>query len=200
MSTRDARRFGRGKAIAYLGFAFGFILSVLANELHALSHHSSHDIPWSGMVLALVWPTIVALGVEILVQVRWPAGTFRQVVFVGTGAATLGCFFISYSDIHALMVSTGTYGGVECWVGPAVLDLIMSISALGVLVESGHRIAVVEADADAKRAHKVPLAKNAHAVGIVARGVGKGLSIDDIAKKAGYRPETVQKYLAAQAA
>src|SRR5262245_58888909 len=74
----------RGRGWAYTGAIIGGLISLAANVAHSFVAPTGAAAGWApqpgAVVGSMVWPILLFVGVEILVNSRWPKG-FWYVVF-----------------------------------------------------------------------------------------------------------------------
>ncbi|MEC3957545.1 helix-turn-helix domain-containing protein [Nocardia sp. CDC153] len=137
---RRLPRFTGGKAVAWLGFGFGALLSVLANWLYTWLPHASHATAETPSVAAqigsAVWPLVLMLSVEVLLRVRWLPGIWwRLARYFGIGTVAFGSAIISYGHVYHVLLSWG-YDSVGAHVGPLAIDGFIVICGFALLSES----------------------------------------------------------------
>lgn len=137
---------GAGQLIAWCAFAFGSVISILANVMDARIPKPPDGVDpatwvvpenWSAPIEAqlgaAVWPIALLLSVEVLSRVKWAPGLMWQFArFGGVGTVGLGSAVISYGHIHGVLVAWG-YTAVGAGVGPLVVDGLMIISGFALL-------------------------------------------------------------------
>jgi hypothetical protein len=138
--TVSGRRAVRGRLVALAGFAFGSIMSIAANVLHAWLPAAQQRSGWSPGVAeqigAAVWPVGLLLSVEVLSRVQWPRGwSWATARFAGTGTVALGSAAISYGHLRDVLLAWH-YNPLAATVGPLVLDGLMVISGFALLAIS----------------------------------------------------------------
>lgn len=134
-----------GKLVAWLGFAFGSIVSIGANVLAARVPPKDAPADWSprldSQVGAAVWPVALLLSVEVLSRIPWPDGRLWKFArYGGVGMVALGSAIISYQHIRDVLVSWG-YPLLSAAVGPLVIDGLMTASGFALLASAGGRLA-----------------------------------------------------------
>lgn len=152
-----------GKAIAWLSFTLGILVSIAGNIGHAASDGMKPG-EWAG---AAFWPLALMLTIEILTRVRWQpekrwtVARFAALILVAMVAAVL-----SYRHLAGLM----TYWGedpLNAYLGPLAVDGLMLIAATALLSISKER-AVVQPEATqvpVSAPEQVPVSDAAPAVG-----------------------------------
>ncbi|MFE3080890.1 helix-turn-helix domain-containing protein [Nocardia tengchongensis] len=139
--TRDVDAADRGgKVVAWAGFIFGSVLSIIMNWLHTWLPAASKPHGWSPGVWpqigSAVWPVTLLLAVEALARVRWRAGlAWLLARYGGVGTVAAGSALISYGHVHDVLQSWN-YGRVGSSVGPLVLDGLMVACGFALLSES----------------------------------------------------------------
>lgn len=132
---------GGARLVAWAGFAFGTVISVAANVLHAWLPTLAHQAPAPGIapqVGAAVWPIALVISVEVLSRVPWrPGFAWLLARYGGAGVVALGAAVISYGHLHGVLAAWG-YGALGAAVGPLVVDGLMTISGFALLAMSGH--------------------------------------------------------------
>jgi len=151
-----------GKAIAWLSFTLGILVSIAGNIGHAASDGMKPG-EWAG---AAFWPLALMLTIEILTRVRWQPGKrwtvarFAALVLVAAVAAVL-----SYRHLAGLM----TYWGedpLNAYLGPLAVDGLMLIAATALLSISKERLVQPEAtQVPVSAPEQVPVSDAAPAVG-----------------------------------
>ncbi|WP_330183845.1 hypothetical protein OHB26_09570 [Nocardia sp. NBC_01503] len=129
-----------GRAVAWLGFGFGAVLSVLANWLYTWLPRDSHATGEHPSVApqlgSAVWPLVLMLSVEVLLRVRWLPGIWWKLArYIGIGTVALGSAVISYGHVYHVLLSWG-YDAVGAHVGPLAIDGFMVICGFALLSES----------------------------------------------------------------
>jgi hypothetical protein len=134
---------GGGKFVAWMGFAFGSIVSVAANVLAAriVPEHAPAD--WQPSIFAqvgaAVWPLALLISVEVLSRVQWRRGALWGFArYGGAGTVALGSAVISYGHIRDVLGSWG-YSPLGAGVGPLVVDGLMVVSGFALLAMAGDR-------------------------------------------------------------
>ncbi|MFE3000738.1 helix-turn-helix domain-containing protein [Nocardia sp. NPDC059246] len=139
--TRDTDATDRGgKVVAWAGFIFGSVLSIVMNWLHTWLPAASKPHGWSPGVWpqigSAVWPVTLLLAVEALSRVRWKVGLAWSLArYGGVGTVAAGSALISYGHVHDVLESW-EYGTVGSAVGPLVLDGLMVACGFALLSES----------------------------------------------------------------
>ncbi|QLY33972.1 helix-turn-helix domain-containing protein [Nocardia huaxiensis] len=129
-----------GKVVAWAGFVFGSVLSILMNWLHTWLPAETMPPGWSPGVWpqigSAVWPVALLLAVEALARVRWRPGlAWALARYGGVGTVAAGSALISYGHVHDVLQSWD-YGALGSAVGPLVLDGLMVASGFALLSES----------------------------------------------------------------
>ncbi|SMD24225.1 DUF2637 domain-containing protein [Lentzea albidocapillata] len=131
-----------GRAVAWIGFVFGSVMSVAANVLHTWLPLADMPAGWTPGVApqigAAVWPIGLLLSVEVLSRVPWPRGwAWSLARYGGAGTVALGSAVISYGHLRDVLLAWD-YGPTGAHVGPLVLDGLMIISGFALLAMSSH--------------------------------------------------------------
>ncbi|MFE3794627.1 helix-turn-helix domain-containing protein [Nocardia tengchongensis] len=129
-----------GKVVAWAGFIFGSVLSIVMNWLHTWLPAASKPHGWSPGVWpqigSAVWPVTLLLAVEVLSRVRWKVGLAWSLArYGGVGTVASGSALISYGHVHDVLESW-EYGAVGSAVGPLVLDGLMVACGFALLSEA----------------------------------------------------------------
>lgn len=132
-----------GRAVAWIGFVFGSVMSVAANVLHTWLPLAAMPAGWTPGIApqigAAVWPIGLLLSVEVLSRVPWPRGwAWSLARYGGAGTVALGSAVISYGHLRDVLLAWG-YGPMGAHVGPLVLDGLMVISGFALLAMSQTR-------------------------------------------------------------
>ncbi|MFF0633497.1 helix-turn-helix domain-containing protein [Nocardia sp. NPDC004151] len=144
--TRDTDATDRGgKVVAWAGFIFGSVLSIVMNWLHTWLPAASKPHGWSPgawpQIGSAVWPVTLLLAVEALSRVRWRPGlAWALARYGGVGTVAAGSALISYGHVHDVLQSW-EYGTVGSAVGPLVLDGLMVACGFALLSESSSPVA-----------------------------------------------------------
>ncbi|MFB7722313.1 helix-turn-helix domain-containing protein [Nocardia sp. NPDC056100] len=156
-----------GKVVAWAGFIFGSVLSIVMNWLHTWLPAATKPHGWSPGVWpqigSAVWPVTLLLAVEALSRVRWRAGlAWALARYGGVGTVAAGSAVISYGHVHDVLQSWD-YGQIGSAVGPLVLDGLMVACGFALLSESSSPRTNARSDAAAKTpivievdAHRAP--------------------------------------------
>lgn len=129
-----------GKVVAWAGFIFGSVLSILMNWLHTWLPAAHNPPGWSPgiwpQIGSAVWPVFLLLSVEALARVRWRRGPLWGLArYGGVGAVAAGSAVISYGHVYAVLESWD-YGTLGASVGPLVLDGLMVTCGFALLAEA----------------------------------------------------------------
>jgi len=132
--------------VAWLGFAFGSVMSVAANVLHTWLPADDAPDGWTPglapQIGSAVWPIGLLLSVEVLSRVRWRAGALWALArYGGAGTVAIGSGVISYGHLREVLLAWG-YGHPGADVGPLVLDGLMVVCGFALLSmtpRDGHR-------------------------------------------------------------
>lgn len=150
------------RALAWLTFAVGIVVSVLGNIGHAASDGMQPG-EWAG---AAFWPTALLLSVEILVRVRWqPQKRWTIARFAGLIVVSIVAAILSYLHLRSLLMFW-QYGEFQATIGPLAVDGLMLIAA-SALLSISHESTVVQpvtAQVLVSAAQQVPVADAAPAV------------------------------------
>jgi hypothetical protein len=115
-----------GRGVAYTGLFVGVGVSVAGNVAHAYVPPSGAPVGWGppgGLVLsAAVWPLVLFLAVEAMLQVPWPRTWYYVVArWGGLSVVAFVAGFISYQHLSDLLTFWGE-DGLTTDVGPIVLN------------------------------------------------------------------------------
>lgn len=126
-----------GRAVAWIGFVFGSIISTAGNVLYTWIPPQGKPETWAptltAQLFAAVWPIALLLSVEVLSRVQWAPGLPWTVArYGGAGTVALGSGVISYGHLSGVLASW-QYGTVGAHVGPLVLDGLMVVSGFALL-------------------------------------------------------------------
>lgn len=129
-----------GKLVAWAGFVFGSVLSIVMNWLHTWLPAATEPPGWSPGVWpqigSAVWPVTLLLAVEALSRVRWRTGVAWSLArYGGVGTVAAGSALISYGHVHDVLDSWD-YGVLGSAVGPLVLDGLMVACGFALLSEA----------------------------------------------------------------
>lgn len=123
------------RALAWLTFVIGIIVSVLGNIGHAASDGMLSG-EWAG---AAFWPLALLLSVEILVRVRWqPEKRWIIARFTGLIVVSVVAAILSYLHLRSLLIFW-EYGWFQGTIGPLAVDGLMLIAASALLSISKER-------------------------------------------------------------
>jgi hypothetical protein len=128
-----------GKAVAWIGFSFGSVVSVAANVLAAWIAPEHAPAGWhpsiAAQVGAAVWPLGLLLAVEVVSRVPRPSTwTGIAALFGGIGVVASGSAVISYGHIRAVLESWA-YSPLGAGVGPLVVDGLMMVCGVAMLAK-----------------------------------------------------------------
>jgi hypothetical protein len=136
------------RLVAWLGFLFGAVVSVLANILQAwippAPPQGGDPIKWAAewapsiaeQAYGAAFPLILLLSVEGVARIPWPRGKgWVAVRVIGGGVVALGSGVISYSHLHGLLISF-RYDWLSAALGPLVIDGLMLVCGFGLLAIS----------------------------------------------------------------
>ena len=128
------------RALAWLTFAVGIVVSVLGNIGHAASDGMQPG-EWAG---AAFWPLALLLSIEVLVRVRWqPEKRWTIARFAGLIVVSVVAAILSYLHLRSLLIFWG-YGEFQGSIGPLAVDGLMLIAASALLSISHERAVVPE--------------------------------------------------------
>lgn len=135
--TRLAEWAAGGRLVAWLGFVFGSVVSVLANVMDARLPPAGAGASWTpsieAQLAAAVWPLSLLLAVEAVARVRWAKGwVWVAARFGGAGAVALFSAWISYWHIRDVLMAW-RYEESSAAVGPFVVDGLMVITGFALL-------------------------------------------------------------------
>ena len=123
------------RALAWLTFVIGILVSIAGNIGHAASDGMQPG-EWAG---AAFWPTALLLSVEILVRVRWqPEKRWMVARFTGLIVVSIVAAILSYLHLRSLLIFW-QYGGFQGSIGPLAVDGLMLIAASALLSISKER-------------------------------------------------------------
>jgi hypothetical protein len=127
------------RALAWMTFAVGIVVSVLGNIGHAASDGMQSG-EWAG---AAFWPVALLLSVEILVRVHWqPEKRWTIARFTGLVVVSIVSAILSYLHLRSLLI-VWDYGSFQGTIGPLAVDGLMLIAASALLSISKERPVVV---------------------------------------------------------
>ncbi|NKY48372.1 helix-turn-helix domain-containing protein [Nocardia cerradoensis] len=141
--THDTDATSRGgRTVAWAGFVFGSVFSVVMNWLHTWLPADEKPAGWhpgvAPQIGSAVWPVCLLLAVEALSRVRWQTGFGWMLArYGGVGAVAAGSALISYGHVHDVLDKWG-YGQLGAGVGPIVLDGLMVTCGFALLSETSH--------------------------------------------------------------
>lgn len=123
--------------VAWLGFAFGSVMSVAANVLHTWLPADRMPDGWSPglapQIGSAVWPIGLLISVEVLSRVSWRSGWLWSLArYGGAGTVAIGSGVISYGHLREVLTAWG-YGHPGADVGPLVLDGLMVVCGFALL-------------------------------------------------------------------
>ncbi len=129
-----------GRAVAWIGFVFGSVISTAGNVLYTWIPPETAGPDWrpsiTAQLFAAVWPIALLISVEVLSRSRWAPGLQWSLArYGGTGVVALGSAIISYGHLHGVLDAWG-YGDLGSAVGPLVLDGLMTVSGFALLSPS----------------------------------------------------------------
>lgn len=123
--------------VAWVGFAFGSVMSVAANVLHTWLPADRMPSGWrpdlAPQIGAAVWPIGLLISVEVLSRVSWRSGPMWALArYGGAGTVAIGSGVISYGHLREVLLAWG-YGHPGAEVGPLVLDGLMVVCGFALL-------------------------------------------------------------------
>jgi len=129
-AQRPQRRGASG--VAWLAFGIGIIISVSANVGHIwFVTKPSDEALWSAMVFAAFWPVALAVAVEVLSRVTWPAG-FRWPGLLGTILVGGVALVVSYRHMNGLLHYFGE-SALSAALGPIGVDGLLIVGGFALL-------------------------------------------------------------------
>lgn len=127
---RPQRRGASG--VAWLAFGIGIVISVSANVGHIwFVTKPSDEALWSAMVFAAFWPVALAVAVEVLSRVTWPAG-FRWPGLLGTILVGGVALVVSYRHMNGLLHYFGE-APLSAALGPIGVDGLLIVGGFALL-------------------------------------------------------------------
>ena len=121
-------------AVAYISLLVGAGLS-MAGNLADTYRTRGHDVDGLDKILAISWPALVILAIEMFVSPRWPRKALFQ-VWRWIGCLAIGgmAMLASWTHLHDLLASRGQLATVSL-LGPLAIDG-MAIMATGLILAS----------------------------------------------------------------
>jgi hypothetical protein len=118
--------------VAWLAFGLGIIISVSANVGHIwfVSKPSAEALV-SAMVFAAFWPVALAVAVEVLSRVTWPAA-FRWPGLLGTVLVGGVALVVSYRHMNGLLTYFGE-STLSAALGPVGVDGLLIVGGFALL-------------------------------------------------------------------
>jgi hypothetical protein len=117
---------------AWLAFGIGIIISVSANVGHIwFVTQPSDEALVSAMVFAAFWPVALAVAVEVLSRVTWPAG-FRWPGLLGTILVGGVALVVSYRHMNGLLLYFGE-SDLSAMLGPIGVDGLLIVGGFALL-------------------------------------------------------------------
>ncbi|MEU5156732.1 DUF2637 domain-containing protein [Glycomyces sp. NPDC021274] len=117
---------------AWLAFGIGIIISVSANVGHIwFVTQPSDEALVSAMVFAAFWPVALAVAVEVLSRVTWPAG-FRWPGLIGTILVGGVALVVSYRHMNGLLLYFGE-SDLSAMLGPVGVDGLLIVGGFALL-------------------------------------------------------------------
>lgn len=118
--------------VAWLAFGIGIIISVSANVGHIwFVTKPSNEALWSAMVFAAFWPVALAVAVEVLSRVTWPAA-FRWPGLLGTVLVGGVALVVSYRHMNGLLTYFGE-STLSAALGPVGVDGLLIVGGFALL-------------------------------------------------------------------
>jgi len=118
--------------VAWLAFGIGIIISVSANVGHIwFVTKPSDEALWSAMVFAAFWPVALAVAVEVLSRVTWPAA-FRWPGLLGTVLVGGVALVVSYRHMNGLLTYFGE-SELSAALGPVGVDGLLIVGGFALL-------------------------------------------------------------------
>jgi len=118
--------------VAWLAFGLGIIISVSANVGHIwFVTQPSAEALVSAMVFAAFWPVALAVAVEVLSRVTWPAA-FRWPGLLGTVLVGGVALVVSYRHMNGLLVYFGE-SEISAALGPVGVDGLLIVGGFALL-------------------------------------------------------------------
>lgn len=117
------------RALAWLTFSLGIVVSVLGNIGHAASDGMQPG-EWAG---AAFWPLALLLSIEVIVRVRWQLEKrWTLARFIGLVVVSVVAAILSYLHLRSLLIFWN-YGAFQGSIGPLAVDGLMLIAASALL-------------------------------------------------------------------
>lgn len=125
------------RLVSWTGFAFGSVMSIAANVLHAWLPADDRPPGWSPGIApqigSAVWPVGLLISVEVLSRVSWrPGWLWGLARYGGAGVVAFGSGVISYGHLREVLLAWD-YGTLGASVGPLVLDGLMVVCGFALL-------------------------------------------------------------------
>jgi hypothetical protein len=118
--------------VAWLAFGLGIIISVSANVGHIwFVSKPSAEALISAMVFAAFWPVALAVAVEVLSRVTWPAA-FRWPGLLGTVLVGGVALVVSYRHMNGLLTYFGE-STLSAALGPVGVDGLLIVGGFALL-------------------------------------------------------------------
>jgi hypothetical protein len=129
-SVSPQRRGASG--VAWLAFGLGIIISVSANVGHIwFVTQPSAEALVSAMVFAAFWPIALAVAVEVLSRVTWPAA-FKWPGLLGTVLVGGVALVVSYRHMNGLLIYFGE-SEISAALGPIGVDGLLIVGGFALL-------------------------------------------------------------------
>lgn len=148
--AQEPRRSIAGLVVAWLGFAFGSVVSVAGNVISANIRPHGVAMDWrpdiGSQLFAAVWPMALLLSVEIITRwsgQRWSGQAKlweklthrRTLALFGVAVVAIGAAVISYQHIRDVLLGWH-YPELSASVGPLVIDGLMIVSGFAMMAHS----------------------------------------------------------------
>lgn len=122
-------------AVAYVSLGVGAGLSMAGNLADTYRTRGAGQVDALDKILALAWPALVILAIEMFVSERWKRSTMFQ-IWRWTGCLAIGSMAMvaSWTHLHDLLASRGQLAVVAI-LGPLAIDG-MAIMATGLILST----------------------------------------------------------------
>jgi hypothetical protein len=118
--------------VAWLAFGLGIVISVGANVGHIwFVSKPSDEALVAAMVFASFWPVALAVSVEVLSRVTWPAG-FRWPGLLGTLLVGGVALVVSYRHMSGLLIYFGE-SYLSAALGPIGVDGLLVVGGFAIM-------------------------------------------------------------------
>lgn len=129
--TPNPQRRG-ASGVSWLAFGLGIIISVSANVGHIwFVSKPSAEAMISAMVFAAFWPVALAVAVEVLSRVTWPAA-LRWPGLLGTVLVGGVALVVSYRHMNGLLLYFGE-SNLSAMLGPIGVDGLLIVGGFALL-------------------------------------------------------------------